>query len=156
MHTECTEAVLRDVQPTSRSSADLFAWLKHLYCKNYTSDFMLYILVRDEIKSSGKFAIRSSFKIARTPSLPPSILITEFPHPKSLNKKPKNVCKWGALVNEPTCAKLPLGGAPPPQVHLMTCAQHNTMSTNCQNGRFCAAFFTYFARFSRLETRYFL
>ncbi len=27
--------------------------------------------VRDEIKSPGKFAIRSSFKIARTPSLPP-------------------------------------------------------------------------------------
>ncbi len=43
---------------------------------------------RDEIKSSGKFAIRSSFKIARTPSLPRSILNDEFPHPNLLNNTP--------------------------------------------------------------------
>ncbi len=30
-----------------------------------------WVKIRDEIKSWGKFAIRSLFKIARTPSLPP-------------------------------------------------------------------------------------
>ncbi len=54
---------------------------------------ILHVLLRDEIKSLGKFAIRSSFKIARTPSLPPSILNTEFPNPNLLNNTPYNVSK---------------------------------------------------------------
>ncbi len=48
--------------------------------------------IRDEIKSLGKFAIRSSFKIARTPSLPLSILNIEFPHPYLLNNMYHTMC----------------------------------------------------------------
>ncbi len=61
--------------------------------KNDQKKLIILILVRDEIKSSGKFAIRSSFKIAQTPSLPLSILNTEFPHPNLLNNTSYNVSR---------------------------------------------------------------